>query len=174
MAGARLLRRLLHACPAEAASLAPYGTLIATEGRAFEWINDASTRRYGELAALDLRGPASDPVIGIYVAQARAFPLPIARLEQHREASQVFLPLGPHRFVLVVAPGESQPLWDEVQAFLTAPGQGFALRRGCWHHGLVALGDGDRFAVIEGGNYRGDCAVAEAPEPLELAAPDAR
>jgi ureidoglycolate lyase len=51
-------------------------------------------------------------------------------------------------------------------------GEGVALRRGCWHQGLVALGDGDRFAVIEGGNYRDDATEVRAPFALVLAAPD--
>jgi ureidoglycolate lyase len=46
-----------------------------------------------------------------------------------------------------------------------------SLNRGCWHHGLVALGSGDRFAVIEGGNYRDDTEEAAAPRPIELAEP---
>jgi ureidoglycolate lyase len=45
------------------------------------------------------------------------------------------------------------------------------LHRGTWHHGLVALGDGDRFAVIEGANYRADSQEIAAPRPIELAAP---
>lgn len=160
----------IEAAAIDAGAFSPFGTLIDASGAA-EAINDGTTARHSDLASLDLRSPGRDPVLGIYVAQARRFPLRIAKLERHREAAQVFLPLGPHRFVVVVAPGGDAPEWERLRAFVTAAGQGVSLRRGCWHHGLVAFGDGDRFAVIEGGNYRADTEEADAPRAIELAQP---
>ena len=167
MAGARLL------IPIEisAAAFRPFGTLIDAGAVSPEAINDGTTMRHSDLAALDLRGGSRDPVLGIYVASARRFPLRIARLERHQSAAQVFLPLGNHRFVVVVAPGSEMPQWEGLRAFVTRPGQGVVLHRGCWHHGLVALGDGDRFAVVEGGDYRADTHEAAAPHAIELEAP---
>ena len=159
--------RRLAPRPLEAAAFAPYGDVIDAAGRSFELINEGTTRRYAELARLDLR----DPVAGIYEARARAFPLVIATLERHREAAQVFVPLGGQRFVVVVAPGGETPDAHAAAAFVTAPGQGIALARGCWHHGLVALGDGDRFLVLEGAGYRRDTEESALAEPLELTAP---
>ncbi len=161
----------LEARAITAQAFAPFGTVIDAGTKAAETINDGTTRRHSDLASLDLRAPDRDPVLGIYVAQARRFPLRIAKLERHRQAAQVFLPLGAHRFVVVVASGKDAPDWASVRAFITAPGQGLSLNRGCWHHGLIALGDGDRFAVIEGGNYRSDTIEARAREALDLAAP---
>lgn len=163
--------RRLAPRPLQAGAFAPFGIVIDTAGRAGEPINAGTTLRYSDLAALDLRAVDRDPVLGIYVAQARAFPLRIAKLERHRQAAQVFLPLGSQRFIVVVAPGGEVPQWGQVEAFVTSPGQAVSLNRGCWHHGLVALGDGDRFAVIEGGNYRDDTQEAAAAEAIELAAP---
>ena len=98
MAGTRLL-----IVPVEitAAAFAPFGTLIDAAAVNPEAINDGTTMRHADLARLDLRGSERDPVLGIYVASARRFPLRIAKLERHRRASQVFLPLGSHRFVIV-------------------------------------------------------------------------
>jgi ureidoglycolate lyase len=168
MAGTRLL---IVAAEITAEAFAPFGTLIDATAVKPEAINDGTTMRHSDLAALDLRESGRDPVIGIYVASARRFPLGIAKLERHRRASQVFLPLGIHRFVVVVAPGTEEPEWKALRAFLTRPGQGVAIRRGCWHHGLIALGDGDRFAVIEGGDYRADTHELAAPQAIELARP---
>lgn len=170
MAGLGFLSRSLVPAPLEALSFANYGDVVDIAGRVPEPINDGTTRRYSDLARLDI-GSRGDPVLGIYVAQARPFPLQIARLERHREASQLFLPLGMHRFIVVVAPGMQAPEWDGIRAFITAPGQGVALKRACWHHGLVALGDGDRFAVVEGANYRQDTVEAAAPRPIALLKP---
>lgn len=170
MAGTGFLIARLEARALEAAAFAPFGTVVEIGGD-FDLINDGTTRRYADRAVLDLLRAGRDPVLALYVAQARRFPLPIAKLERHAEAAQVFLPLGAHRFVVVVAPGAQAPRWEGIAAFLTRPGQGVVLRRGCWHHGLVALGDGDRFAVIEGGNYRRDTLEVRSPAAIELVQP---
>ena len=169
MAGLGFLSRALVAAPIDARTFENIGDLIDTAGRDSEPINDGTTQRFPDIARLDLgmRGG----VLGLYVAQARALPLGIRRLERHREASQVFIPLGMHRFIVVVAPGLEAPDWSNVRAFITEPGQGIALKRGCWHHGLVALGDGDRFAVVEGANYREDTAEVAAPFEITLLRP---
>jgi ureidoglycolate lyase len=165
-----MTRRL--ACEAlTAEAFARFGVVIDPSGRAPETINAGTTQRFADLARLDLRRPDRDPVLGLYVARARAVPLRLEKLERHRQAAQVFMPLGMFRFVAVVAPPDETPDWAGVRAFITAPGQGLALHRGCWHHGLIALGDADRFAVIEGGNYRQDVEEAAAPEIIELAPP---
>jgi len=168
MAGTRLL---IVSVEITADAFAPFGALIDAASVSPEAINDGTTMRHSDLASLDLRAANRDPVIGIYVAQARRFPLRVAKLERHRQAAQVFVPLGNHRFVVMVAAGGEAPDWTELRAFVTAPGQGVSLDRGCWHHGLIALGDGDRFAVIEGGDYRADTEEVEAPQAIELAAP---
>jgi ureidoglycolate lyase len=170
VAGPGFLSRALVPAPLDARSFANYGEVIDIAGRVPEAINDGTTQRFADLAQLDVAGRGA-PVLGIYVAKARAFPLAVARLERHREAAQVFLPLGDHRFIVVVAPGLDAPDWDGVRAFITAPGQGVALKRATWHHGLVALGDGDRFAVIEGANYRADTMEVEASRVIELLRP---
>lgn len=149
----------------------PFGVVIDTSAKMPELINDGTTRRYTDLASFDLGDQPANPVIGIYAASARAFPLRIGTLERHRRASQLFMPLGMHRFVVLVAPGEEAPDWKQVKAFLISPGQGVCLARGTWHHGLVALADGDRFAVIEGGNYRADTELKSITEDLWLDRP---
>ncbi|HUP30309.1 MAG TPA: ureidoglycolate lyase [Usitatibacter sp.] len=168
MAGTGFLK--LTPKPLDRASFAPFGEVIDIGGASPHAINDGTTDRYSDLARIDA-GAHGDPVIGIYVARARALPLQLTRLERHREASQVFLPLGTHRFIVVVARGVETPEWDSIRAFITAPGEGVSLRRGCWHHGLVALGDGDRFAVIEGANYRNDTQEVVASSEITLLEP---
>lgn len=150
------------------ADFAAFGHVIDPAGVRPEMINQGTTRRYPELARLDLGGSSGEPVIGLYEASGRHFPLRLSKLERHVRAGQVFLPLGMHRFIIVVAPGLDEPDWALVCAFLSGPGQGVSLRRGCWHHGLIALSDGDRFAVIDGPSYRQDTQEVDAPFDLEL------
>jgi ureidoglycolate lyase len=170
MAGPGFLRRELAVAALASDAFSPFGEVIDAAAVAAEAINDGTTDRHPDLARLDLCGEGP-PVLGMYVARARSFPLAITRLEQHQRAAQAFVPLGPHRFVVVVAPGDDSPDWAGLAAFVSAPWQGLVLRRGCWHHGLVALGDGDRFAVLEGAGYRRDCREVAAPHPIVLLTP---
>ena len=164
-------RRHVSCQPLTAEGFARFGMLIDPNGVTPEMINDGTTRRYSDLAALDLNTDAAKPKIGVYVSSARSFPLQIAKLERHRQSSQVFVPLGMHRFALVVAPGAESPELDGIAAFVTSPGQGVSLHRGTWHHSLIALGEGDRFIVIDGGNYRADTQEHTLVNPLWLANP---
>jgi ureidoglycolate lyase len=133
-----------------------FGQVIDPAGVVPETINEGTSKRYSDLAALDLNTDAARPKMSVYVSHARHFPLQISKLERHVQSSQVFIPLGMHRFALVVALGGDTPDAASMTAFLTSPGQSICLHRGTWHHSLLALGDGDRFAVIDGGNYRAD------------------
>ena len=148
-----------------------FGQVIDAVGRSPDFINDGTTQRFPDLATFDSGGQISGPTIGIYLANARSFPLRITRLERHLQANQVFIPMGMHRFVVVVAPGGETPDWVEIAAFVTSSGQGVSLHRGTWHHGLVALSDADRFAVIEGKNYRMDTEEKMATQELWLDGP---
>jgi ureidoglycolate lyase len=148
-----------------------FGQVIDAGARAPELINEGTTQRFPDLATFDAGDGRLRPAIGIYLANARRFPLRITALERHRQASQAFIPLGLHCFVVVVAPGGESPDWEQIRAFVTRPGQGISLHRGTWHHGLVALGNDHRFAVIEGGNYRDDTQLSSAPLALWLDGP---
>lgn len=169
-AGARKI--LCRSLTAE--NFSPFGQVIDANGVEPETINDGTSRRYSELAALDFNVDAARPKISLYVANARCFPLRIAKLERHLQSTQVFIPLGMQRFTLVVALGGDSPDPESVTAFLTSPGQGISLHRGTWHHGLIALGDGDRFAVIDGGNYRTDTQEHALSRALWLEHPQGR
>ena len=174
MAGLELLMRRLPCLPIESLAFAQFGALVDSTGKTSEPINAGTTRRYADLASLDIcdgDGDGDDPRLHLYIASARQFPLKLERLERHCRGSQVFIPLNRQSFVIVVAPGRDEPEWTAMQAFVTQPGQIVVLDRGCWHHGLVALDDGDRFAVIETGAYRSDTEEKEAPWPILLLAP---
>ncbi|NMM09507.1 MAG: ureidoglycolate hydrolase [Polaromonas sp.] len=154
-----------------AENFAGYGAVIDIRRATAEFINEGTTKRYPDLAEFDSSGDVARPTIGIYLANARTFPLWIVKLERHLQASQVFIPMGMHRFVVVVAPGRASPEWQHAAAFVTSPGQGISLHRGTWHHGLIALNDADRFAVIEGKNYRMDTQEHMAAKGRWLDAP---
>ena len=133
MSALDFLERSLVPAPLEARGFANFGEPLGEGGR----------------MRLDLP-PVAGPFLAVQEPGEARFPHVIEGLERRREASKVILPLGPHRFVIVVAPGLEAPEWANIRAFLTAPGQGLGLRRGCWHLGPLALGSGARFAVLDG------------------------
>jgi ureidoglycolate lyase len=164
--------RRLPCLPIDTLAFARFGALVDIAGKTPEYINAGTTRRYADLASLDVCDDnRHQPRLHLYLASARPFPLKLERLERHSRGSQVFIPLNRQSFVIVVAPGADAPEWAALQSFVTEPGQTIALKRGCWHHGLIALNEGDRFAVIETGAYRSDTEEREAPEPIFLEAP---
>ncbi len=106
-------------------------------------------------------------MLAVFRAQARTFPLPIAELERHALGSQVFVPLGTRRFVIVVAPAGAAADAVTPSAFVTDGAQGIVLAPGVWHHALLAVDAGD-FAVIERRARAEDCEVVRLPTPMVL------
>ncbi len=172
MVRAEFLMRHIECNSVTAKNFLRFGLVIDPDNCAPELINDGTTERFPELASFDSEYEVGAPLIGIYIAKARRFPLEITKLERHQQASQVFIPMGMHRFIIIVTTGRDNPEWENVSAFITSPGQGISLHKGTWHHGLIALNDADRFAVIEGRNFREDTQEHNAPERLVLNAPD--
>ena len=156
--------------PLTPACFAPFGHVIALEGQAQQlphWpINDGNAMRYELLADMQLHAAGGVPMLAIFRAQARSFPLEVTQLERHVLGSQTFVPLGTQRFVLVVAQAGTVPSAANIQAFVTDGRQGVVLAPGTWHHALLAVEGGD-FAVIERKAVEVDCeTVALAPAVL--------
>lgn len=141
-----------HVLPLQAltaAAFAPFGQVIeADPGRVPLIINDGFAQRYDSAAQVDTAQAGGLPRVCIYRAQARALPLRLSLLERHRLGSQLFMPLGALRFVVVVARAGPAPDVAAVQAFLAQAGQGVNLSPGTWHHPLLALDEGD-FLVLD-------------------------
>lgn len=160
--------------PLSGEAFAPFGQIVRLAPQPGEAINAGTAERSNTQATLDLRTASADPVLHVYVAKARTMPLAVTMLERHREGDQSFIPLGRQRFLVVVAGTGETFARGDVRVFVTAPGEGVVYRRGCWHHPLIALGDGDRFLVIEGGGYRGDCEERAVDGPLLVLGPGSR
>ena len=70
----------------------------------------------------------------------------------------------------MLAEEQDRPDVATLQAFSVSGGQGITLRAGTWHHGLLALTDGD-FVVLERSVDSVDCELAQLPEPVSIALP---
>ncbi len=157
---------LLHARAITPQDFAPYGDVISAAGRASRDIN-AGTSARAEMADPDLLEQGGRPSLSVFRAQGAALPFTAAMMERHRLGSQSFIPLGGTPFAVLVALGSDAPDPGSFAAFLVDGGSGITLRRGTWHHPLIALADGD-FVVLERGAAQVDCEIVVLPWVAQL------
>ena len=155
------------ALPLDAATFAPFGTVIAAPAGVGRRINDATSERFDLVDDMRLTAIGGRPQLALFRAQARRFPFTATQLECHRLGSQTFVPLTGARFVIVVAPAGSAPDANDVRAFVTDGRQGVVLHPGTWHHALLAVDDGD-FVVIERAAAQPDCDLATLEAALTI------
>ena len=127
----------------------PYGDVIQMADNRHYTINQGWAERFADMARLDLLEQGGQPNIGIVQAKPRPMPLKIKLMERHPLSSQMFIPLAPRPFLVVVAaPGD--PLKPEnLVGFKTMAGQGINYGRGVWHHPLIALDQSTDFLVVD-------------------------
>jgi ureidoglycolate lyase len=157
----------LMAQPITAAAFAPYGWVAQADGHAGRLINGGSSLRVDGVGELSLTAEDGKPCITVFRAQARQPEGPWQELERHRLGTQTFVPLGGVRYVMLVALGDGAPDAATLAAFVVGGQQAVTLRAGTWHHGLIALNDGD-FVVIERSAQHTDCDLAQLPAPVAL------
>jgi len=146
------IRTVLHLEPLSAASFEPFGQVIeASPGAAHHLINDGYAERYHDLARVDTASAGGRTLVSIFRARPRTLPLRLSLVERHLLGSQLFVPLSPQRFIVVVATAGPAPRPEALRCFLAGAGQGVNLSRGTWHHPLLALAAGGDFLVIDRG-----------------------
>jgi ureidoglycolate lyase len=133
------------------AAFKPFGEVIAADDAARHYpINEGSTERYHDLAAVDVAEQGGRTLVNIFRAQPRALPFEVRMLERHPLGSQAFVPLSRLPYLVVVAPaGEPNPA--QLRAFIVRDGSGVNYARGVWHHPLLALQAESDFLVIDRG-----------------------
>lgn len=149
-----------QARPADAAALAPFGTLIHPPARQGE------RQLYSDWAApvAGLR-----PQLHVNRVAPSTLPLTVQQVERHPHAAQVFLPLDTGTYLVVVMPAltDGRPDPSNTCAWLLPPTVGVAYRPGIWHAGIVAL---DREACFSVFMWRGaaDDDVMAAVTPITI------
>lgn len=137
----------LAAEPLRAGSFAPFGEVIEAAG-AHEAINAGTSRKFADLAAIDVGAQGGRPAVHLYHAEARAADEPVRLMERHPLGSQLFMPLDGARYLVVVGPAGAPPEAATLRAFL-AEGVGINLKRGVWHCPLHVLDRSGRFLVVD-------------------------
>lgn len=145
--------------PLTAEAFAPFGQVIEKQGAEHIAINDGLATRFHDLAKIDTGAGDGRALVNIFAGLARPRPVEITMLERHALGSQMFMPLGPCQWAVVVAP--PGPL-DEaaIRGFLVGPGQGVNYDPGTWHHPLIVFGGPCDFLVIDRGGAAQDCEIA--------------
>ncbi len=135
--------RILHALPATAAGLAPYGTLV-------EPAEDGAPALPGQGGLeLGLGTPR------FYVMRLPARPLRVDRITRHRRVTQCLAALHGLEWMLVLAPPDgvdddrARPDCGRLAAFRFGGGQAVILHRGTWHAGPLFLGERAEFVNLE-------------------------
>ena len=135
--------------PLTAEGFAPFGEVIQKQGHYPQDINYGRTRKYSELARIDVNDEQGSPAVHIYRSRPVSLPFRIEIMEYHPLGSQAFIPLQQHQFPIVVAPPSEKLQIESIQAFLSNGAQGINLNKGVWHHYLLSLADISDFLVID-------------------------
>jgi ureidoglycolate lyase len=159
-----MTRHALRVEPLSAAAFAPFGQVIEVSG-SYQLINDGNAERFHDLAQIETTADGGRTLVNIFRAKPRVLPLRLSLVERHQLGSQLFMPLTPQHFLVVVAAAGPAPQADALRCFVAREGQGVNLARGTWHHPLLALGQGGDYLVIDRGSNTDDCEV----HPLDQA-----
>lgn len=148
--------RRLQPQPLTAQAFRAFGEVIEGSG-AEELINAGTTRRFSDLARIDVTPEAGRVRVSIYRVTPYSLPLEIRMLERHPLGSQLFMPLRGEPFLIVTAPrGDAFDVTD-VQAFVTNGRQGVNYSPGTWHHPVIALRNPSEFLVVDRAGPGGNC-----------------
>jgi ureidoglycolate lyase len=148
--------------------VASFGHLIAP-GADSRDINAGTTRRYDDVAGLDVEEGGGRACVAIFQTDAGTHRAPyrLSMFERHRIGSQSFVPMGGSRCLAIVAGIGDAPDEDAIQAFIIEPGQGLTLRRDVWHHPLITIGAAD-ILVIERIAAQVDCELMRIRGSFEV------
>lgn len=147
----------LTAEPLTPEAFAPFGDVIDARTADYFHINAGRTRRYHDLAMVELLGDEARPLISIFASQPVAIPLTLDFLECHPLGSQAFMPLHGERFLIVVAPPGETIDPATVRAFVTDGRQGVNYRAGTWHAIQSVLDREGEFLVVDRGGPGDNC-----------------
>jgi len=138
---------MIRATPLTPDAFAPFGDVLDTAGAPDRLINAGLCGRWHDRARLDF-GPDGRAGLSLFHATPRSLPHVLDLLERHPDASQAFVPMTLHPFLVIVAEDDDGTP-ARIRALLTAPGQGINLLRNTWHGVLTPLAEPGLFAVID-------------------------
>jgi ureidoglycolate lyase len=154
--------------PLTSERFAPFGDVIESVVDRTAAMNAERFERFDDLCRLDM---SDDGRVAVSIARCRvatALPYRLDMVERHPLGSQAFVPLGPSRMIVVVAPPEESVEASDLCAFVTNGRQGINYLRGTWHMPLIAFESGQEFLIIDRAADQPNCDMHSFDEPVML------
>ena len=125
-----------------------FGDLISGKNVKPIDINAGYAKRFNDLADINTSIDAGSPIVSIFSALKRTFPMRIDMMEKHPLGSQAFIPIKETTFLAFVAPPGNSPDISKIKSFIIPPKTGINYKPGIWHFPLISTENTD-FLVID-------------------------
>jgi ureidoglycolate lyase len=150
----------LHATAIDATRYARFGAVVSAGDRSIaRSANHGTAEAWDALAVIDNERNSARCTASIFrcAAETRA-EIPVRWLERHARSTQMFVPMGGARYLVVVALGDDEPDLSTLEAFVVEGAQAITYAPGTWHHPMIALDTDATFVnVIFVDGTSGDC-----------------
>tara|TARA_Y100000590_G_scaffold453460_1_gene598554 strand:+ start:315 stop:806 length:492 start_codon:yes stop_codon:yes gene_type:complete len=115
-----------------------FGELINTKNKKPISINNGYARRFHDLGKINTSSNKGNPIISIFSAKKRNFPMKINMMEKHPLGSQAFIPMKETSFIVFVAPRGKEPDVNKIKSFIVPKQTGINYKPGIWHFPLIS------------------------------------
>ena len=119
-------------------NFANYGDLISTNNVKPIDINNGYAKRFHDLGKINTSSKKGNPIISIFSAKKRIFPMKIDMMEKHPLGSQAFIPMEKTTFIVFVAPKGKKPNVNKIKSFIIPKQTGVNYKPGIWHFPLIS------------------------------------
>ena len=154
--------------PLTSEAFSRFGDVIEANNDAKNFpINDGFTKRYHDLAKVDVNDNNGHTIVNIFRSTPLVQPIAIKMMERHPHGSQAFIPMGTNSYLIVVAPAGEFDV-DNLEVFIANSSQGVNYHKGTWHHFCLALGSESDFLVIDRGGEGDNCDVLKLDGSLSI------
>lgn len=154
--------------PLTAQLFAPFGDVIEARQSSAVMINQGTSTRFHDLAAVDVGAQGGRALVNIFRATPYPPPLVIRMLEKHPLGSQLFMPLQGQTYLVAVASSSDQAIPADISVFIAQGHQGVNFYRGTWHHPLLVLSGEQDFLVIDRGGAGENLIEHDLDTPLAV------
>ena len=119
-------------------SFSKFGELINTKNKKSISINNGYAKRFHDLGKINTSSKKGSPIISIFSAKKRSFPMKINMMEKHPLGSQAFIPMKESTFLVFVAPKGKEPDVSKIKSFIVPKQTGVNYKPGIWHFPLIS------------------------------------
>mgnify|MGYP001374742263 CR=1 FL=1 len=116
-----------------------FGELISTKKIKPININNGYAKRFNSLCKINTSLKKGNPIISIFLAKKRKFPMNIDMMEKHPLGSQAFIPMSETKFLVFVAPKGKKPNIKKIKSFIVPKQTGINYKSDVWHFPLISM-----------------------------------